>query len=180
MTSECHGSLYGNQTFRSASGSRHRRLKVISYFSVVSLGANGPVSPRRRAVCLLDSAGEPPAGDESTRYVMIGRAMGHTMYLTIVDKCASCGVMYSIATVQCYFALRHPQDSEHRVLRSVFSLHVSPENYKKLYFHREKTSELFSVPLAHPWNDSCVSLRRWIRSTHFRLHLGVLVSVCVA
>ena len=29
--------------------------------------------------------------------------MGHTMYLTIVDKCASCGVMYSIATVQCCF-----------------------------------------------------------------------------
>ena len=70
--------------------------------SVVLLGANGPVSPRRRAVCLLDSAEELCAGDESTRSVMIGRAMGLTMYLTIVDKCASCGVMYSIATVQCY------------------------------------------------------------------------------
>ena len=34
-------------------------------------------------------------------------------------------------------ALRHLQDSEHRILRSVFSLLASLENYKKLYFHRE-------------------------------------------
>ena len=68
-------------------------------FSVVPLGANGPVSPRRRAVCLVDSAGEPPPGDKSTRSVVIRRAMGHTMYFTTVDKCAKCGVMYSITTV---------------------------------------------------------------------------------
>ena len=50
--------------------------------------------------------------------------------------------------------LRHQRDSEPRILRSVFYLLPSPENYKKLYSYWEKTSEIFSAPLARAWFDS--------------------------
>ena len=54
-------------------------------FSVVPLGTTGPVNPRRGAVCLLDRAGDPPT-IESTRSVMIDRAMDHLQRLTVIFR----------------------------------------------------------------------------------------------
>ena len=70
-------------------------------------------------------------------------------------------------------ALRHPQGSEHRLLSSVFSLLASPKNYKKCISSgrrlREYSPHLSGIPGSTVASISCVSLRRWIRSTHLEI-----------